>query len=337
MNFLLTTNPGIESIVREEIDEKIDADTSDFSKPGYVFVETDMSLEESMKNLRNVRSIHHILLYIEEGEIAELEDVCDMAKKIAFPHVEGNEMFRVTCDRHGTHDFGSMDVEREVGAIFNERYGLEVDLEEYDYNVYVNIMGDTCLFCRKCTTSAVSRRHDKVHHHSASVKTNIAYAMIRIANLSENDIVLDSFTGSGTIPLELHGLSETGLPLDIYASDRYDDAIEEARENFLKNNATIETKQCDARDLSSVYSETFDAIISNLPWGLKSGRRSDLYWMYRRFLESAESVLTRNGCIVVLVLKHGLFEEAMKKTSFTVDEKRVISTGTIRPRIIKIS
>ena len=71
-----------------------------------------------------------------------LQDLVEKAASFFASRVAGKS-FRVTARRAGTHDFTSLDVERELGARLLEAGAGRVDLHNPEYVAYVEIRGST--------------------------------------------------------------------------------------------------------------------------------------------------------------------------------------------------
>merc|ERR1711937_583702 len=94
-------------------------------------------------------------------------------------------------------------------------------------------------------------RHFARYRNAVTVKTNLAYAMVRLANLQPGNTLLDPFCGSGTLlleALEMHGGNlRNCLGMDV--SRRSADG---ARENATAegyNSSTVRFVCSDARSL----------------------------------------------------------------------------------------
>merc|ERR1712226_406261 len=126
--------------------------------------------------------------------------------------------FRVSCNRMGTHSFNSEMVEREVGGALQEHYGLKADMTSYDINVRVDVFGNWCVVGSQCHSRDLSLRHKLVFTNRVTLKSNLAYIMLRAAGVKAGDTVLDPFCGSGTVLLEAAAWLQgnlTGIGLDM--------------------------------------------------------------------------------------------------------------------------
>lgn len=113
MLYILTTNPGIEDIVELEVKEELDAKVEQkfLGLARRVLVDTD-----DVNKLLKLRSIYHIIRYINEFELENLDDIYNKIKYIEIDEVIDAKSFRVTSNRIGEHQFTSIDIQRVCWA-----------------------------------------------------------------------------------------------------------------------------------------------------------------------------------------------------------------------------
>ncbi len=344
---LFTTEPGLEDIVLEEFRARVQTAglspgqglLRPFGHGGHVRVDHPSSVEDLGPILARMRSVHHILRFVHRFTVPSQGDplaaIARAVGRLEIPELRTARTFRVTANRSGTHPFTSMDVAREAGAAIVERYGLGVDLTGYDVNIRVDIFDDTAIVGVQLTREPLSRRHAKVYSPRAALKTTVAYAMLHLARLPEGSgRLLDPFCGSGTILLEAGSLYPD---LQLYGCDRFEEPVAGARRNLEANGLAhrAQVLQADARDLHCVFpAHHFQAIVTNPPFGLRLGRRTDFDQLYTKFLRAARGVLAPEGRLVVLVHRRGPFNRAARRTpGLRIVHVRAIETGDVYPYI----
>lgn len=344
---LLTTNAGLEDIVEEEFRELADPEGLEYGdieqKPfdhdGQVRIPTDEPADRVVPVARQMRSIHHVLRYIQTFAFDPDDpkgSIYAEVKAQEIPEVEQARAFRVTSNRHGQHDFTSMDVQNWAGQAVVDHYGTDVDLEEYDADVRVDIFQDLCMVGIQYTRRALSKRQPYRFNPSVSLKTNVSYAMLRLAHIDEHEpqVLLDPFCGAGTIPVEA---AELYPEMIIHGSDWWGPAVEGSRKNAeaadLADRITFE--EVDARELVDHHgSESVDLIVTNPPYGLKLGEELNFNYFYRAILDQFAEVLRPGGRIVMLVSKRGTFRGALGDVSaLDVRHVRIVETGGVYPGV----
>jgi tRNA (guanine6-N2)-methyltransferase len=344
---VLTTNPGIEDVVVEEVRERagaagveiVRAEEKPFGLDGYVLIESAQPFERLEPIALQLRSIHHILhpLYSfalpQEGALETIR--CEVAAR-AVPQMDLARSFRVTSRRNGDHDFSSMDVQRAAGAALVERYACAVDLENYDVEVRVDVFGQTCLVGIQLTQKVLSKRYWRVFQPRAAIKSNVAYAMLRFARLDQGQgALLDPFCGSGTMLIEA---AQIYPDLELFGSDMHGATMVGAQINAkaLGLGQRIHFQQADARRLRPVYPEAyFNAVVTNPPFGVRMGQQVNFFHLYRLFIEQVWSLLQPGGLLVMLVSKRGVFNKVLEqnKRLYLSQHVRVVETGGVYPAI----
>jgi len=226
--------------------------------------------------------------------------------------------FRVTSERiGGGHQFRSPDVEYEIGGALSEFYtSSQPKMQDYDINVRVDVICDHVIVGTQLNVVDLSLRQKQLpYRNSVTLKTNLAYVMLRLANIekkSTNDgsfLLVDPFCGAGTILLEAMDITG-GVGMRTVGMDVSRRALNGAAENARTlgyNEDTCSFHCCDARGIRRhVEVDTADAVVSNLPWGVRTGQNQgvqDLQQMYEVFLRTSWYCLKPGGRVVMLVLR----------------------------------
>ena len=345
---LFTTNMGLEDVVVNEYRERAEAvglalhrtDDAPLDLQSYALVEVKAGPAPALEVARAMKSVHHVLapLYsfalTDDGEAA-LRTIHETVKTLDLPPMDGAGTFRATTVRQGDHDFTSMDVQQYAGGALDTRYDAAVDLEEYDVEVRVDVHDDRCLVSVQHTQEALSRRQLVGYQPRAALKANVAYALLRLAHLDTPPApLLDPFCGSGTILLEAADLwPET----QCYGNDWDEEAVAGARTNVehagLTNRITI--REGDVWHLAETFDDVAaDLVVTNPPFGVRMASSMDFFPFYRRVLGQMATVLRPGGTVVMLVLRQGPFNAAIRETeTFTICHVRAIEIGGLYPYV----
>jgi len=345
---LFTTNPGLEDIVADECIERLagcgiadpEVDLKPYGYGGHTLVFLSRMGDDVRDAALHMRSVHHVLrpLYVFDMGSPDLADplgrMYDELSTRGVQDLEDGRAFRVTTRRTGEHPFSSIDIQRRAGAAFFERYACPVDLTDYAHNVRVDVIDSTCVVGVQLTGKSLSRRHQRLYNPRAALKANVAYGLIRLAELDGHSrTLLDPFCGSGTI---LQEAAQVWPLLEIQGSDFAEEAVRGARENaeVAGLSARIAIQRADARHLEEIYpDEAFDAIVTNPPFGVRLGRGLDFYAFYRQVLQQCARVLVPGGRLVLLARKRGVLDRINRELRlFRRLHYRVIETGGIYPR-----
>ena len=341
---LLTTDAGLEDLVAAEAADRLGSaikgglyERRPRGFHGRVLI-LPPRLDPQMRNLAlQMRSIHHIIEPRYTFQLTgdePLEQIrCTLRERGMEGELATDGAFRVTSHRHGEHSFTSTDVQRFAGAGLIDRYGMGVDLVDFDHEIRVDVHNDECLVGIQWTRERLSKRSWRRYHPRASLRANVAYALLRFAKADEGRLI-DPFCGSGTIPIEAAQYSDT---LEICASDYSEEAITGARDNIAAAGIAprIELGHHDVRRLLDVHAEgSFDLLVTNPPYGIRVGQGMNFFIFYLRFLHTAAHLLRPGGRLVFLAWKRGIVDKANQQQGyFKRLHARVIETGGIYPRM----
>lgn len=350
MELLITTNPGLESLLAAEIGERSvevgtgqpqGVKTNPRGLRGAVLAQFDTSVAAVWPAVRRLRSAHHVMQPLDDFELHgdgedALVEIERRVERLDIPGLEARNRFRVTCKRNGRHAFTSQDVQRAAGAGAQRRSGAPVDLEHYECHVRVDVIGRRCLVGVQLTDTSLSKRYPRVFNPSTALKPNIAFAMLRwtLGHHDHDGTLLDPFCGAGTILLEAAAVQPR---LALYGSDIDARCLAGTRTNAQAVNPDTRfgLRRADARHSVEAWGrQRFDWIVTDPPYGVRLGRRWDFDRFYRRFLEQAHDVLKPTGRLAMLVYRRGTFERALAETHlFTVADMRAIDVGGLTTRL----
>jgi len=355
MRLLLTTSRGIEDIARAEIsallgklgvpfrveDKPLGVEGRLLAEVGeaYYTDEKGRRRELSVSTYLNERSklLHRVIVEIaserlggigEEEPEKALQRIESFVKELPVERfVKVSESFAVRSFRKGEHKITSVDVARTVGkAIFErlERFGSpRVNLDHPTVIFRAELIGDV-FFLGIDTTgdSSLHKRPWRVYDHPAHLKASIANALIELAE-PDGGSFIDPFCGSGTIPIELALRDYTG---EITCLEKFRKHLTGAKMNALSAGVIdrINFILGDATKLSE-YVKRMDFVVSNLPYGLKIGRKSAIPGLYTDFFGELAKVLEKRG--VFITTEKRTIEKAIGENGFKVIHHRLIGHG----------
>ena len=330
MRYLLTTDPGIESIVIDELRERglgEEVCPRPYDAQGQIRVVTD-----AVEGLRQLKTIHEIIEIRHEARAVGLDEIEAGLADVEFPELDAADSFRVTTERTGNHEFRSTDVQRVAGAAVFRRYGTRVDLERFDVNLRVDLYGDHLVAGIERTRGSLGNRIRRSKALRSSLKPTVAVAMLRLVGAHRGaGLLVDPMCGTGTIPIEARGINPA---LEVRASDWDDETVEVARDTIANHALEIPVERLDARNLGEAHPGSFDYIVSDPPYGVRQARRTSMVHLYESILPSFERALKPAGSIALVVVKYRSFLKALESTGLEITHERQIDLGGLRPRIL---
>ncbi len=355
MRLILTTSRGIEDLacaevrsLLEELGVSFRVEEKPFGVEGRVLAEVGEAFytdekgrkrELSVSTYLNERSrlLHRVIVEIaserfegigeEEPDVAlrKIEDFVSGLPVERF--VKVSESFAVRSFRKGEHKITSVDIAKTVGkAIFErlERFGKpKVNLDHPAVIFRAELIGDV-FFLGIDTTgdSSLHKRPWRVYDHPAHLKASIANALIELAK-PDGGSFIDPFCGSGTIPIEL---ALRGYEGEITCLEKFRKHLHGAKMNALSAGVynKIEFILGDATKLSE-YVESVDFAVSNLPYGLKIGRKSMIPRLYMDFFGELAKLLEKRG--VFITTEKRAISRAIEENGFKIKHHRLIGHG----------
>ena len=204
---------------------------------------------------------------------------------------------------------------------------------EKDIEQFRNLYSPTHITDEKEIVLNLSRRDWRKDYVSAGINPSLAYIMCMIADLKQDDILLDPFCGASTIPITAikYFNIKRCICIDISSS-----AIVKSKQNFL--NAKIEENRYklfrkDIRDIK-LKKRNIDKIVSNLPFGIRVGNHEENILIYKHLEELANRLLRKKGSIVLLTQEKKLVYEVFK--NWNIESITQVNEGGLLPEIFLI-
>lgn len=238
--------------------------------------------------------------------------------------------------RAQAHAFNSGELAIIVGGCLADQYpACKPKMRGYDVHVRADVVGRRLCVSTQLHEEPLSRRHKAAYLNKVTIKASVAYVMLTQAGLPSDGSgsVMDPFCGSGTILLEA---LDAGLATVAYGADANTQAVKGTLANaeaagFAQG---VHAERADvAGALYTVPKGTLvDAVVSNPPWGVQTGKGADLKTMYRAFLKTAWQLLKPGGRLVVLVLRGFLFLDVVRAFASASGTFRVVDTVVTKTR-----
>ena len=316
MKLLLTTTPGLEDVCLDEVYEITGSEGRIFGK-GRVLVE---GTEKDVFLLNYTsRTVNRVILLLNHGDFASLDELYRIVKEIDFPNLFSEKnTFAIRAERHGTHNFTSIDIARITGQAvvdsFREEKGVRIraDLDNPDIVVRIEINQWSYWIGLDTSGESLHKRHYRVYQHPAPLRPTIASALIRLSEWDFDESFFDPFCGSGTICIEAARYA-CGIPnssrdflfwnlkflpfeefkhikervdgeienkeLRIKGEDISPKHIEGAKLNAEKAGVRVEFEVGDATEIKLDW----DRVVTNPPYGLRVGSLKKVRRIYEGF------------------------------------------------------
>ena len=168
------------------------------------------------------------------------------------------------------------------------------------------------------------------------LRPELSHLLCLVSEPAEEDIVLDPFCGSGSIPFErVHAFPyQTVLAGDIDAK-----LVKSLRSRERQQQRRIVIGRWDALNLRTFAPDSVDKIVTDPPWGSFQKQSADPERFQRKMLHEFHRVLRRNGLLVLLAGRPQLFEDSMRefKGSLTVVKRYDVLVSGKKASVFKVA
>lgn len=230
--------------------------------------------------------------------------------------------FRVTCNRAGDkHSFTSNEAARDFGGAVQEHFQWKADMTNFDVEVLLNISYNEMLVGIALTEESLHRRNI-THFGPTTLRSTLAYGMLRLCDLEPSDVVIDPMCGTGAIPIE--GVNEWPGCFFI-AGDNNTNAVNRTTSNIgsllrkqqsadsAPQGLPIDVTHWDISRLP-LRSGSVDVIITDMPFGKRIGSRKKNWDLYPACLREMSRVCRAGtGRAVLLTHDRKCFIKALAK------------------------
>lgn len=326
MRYLLTTDPGLEEVAAEELEE-----LAPRSRVAPSVGTGRLRVDAERLDFARLRTIHHVAVVRAEADIASLGDARRAAAACEVPELADARSFRVTAHRRGDHPFRSAELAGAVGAGLLQRHATPVDLEDFAVEVRADLQDSVLVLSVQLTRLPLSKRLRRGRALRASLKPTLAAAMVRLAGAHRGPgTFLDPTCGAGTLPVEA---KEVNPELVACASDWDEDTVAAARRTARNHGVEVDLRLGDARRLTECWDRRFTHVALNPPYGHRVGRRLSLTSFHGALLRSILQVVGGDARVVVITPRRTSFLRAVGELPFDRLKEVGVEAGGLRPSI----
>ncbi|XP_066471898.1 tRNA (guanine(6)-N2)-methyltransferase THUMP3 [Tiliqua scincoides] len=230
--------------------------------------------------------------------------------------------FRVTCNRAGDkHSFKSNEAARDFGGAVQDFFHWKADMTNFDVEVLLNIHNNEVVVGIALTEESLHRRNI-THFGPTTLRSTLAYGMLRLCDPQPADIIIDPMCGTGAIPIE--GAAEWPHCYHI-AGDNNPQAVKRTANNISSLLRQIQNKESTSVgkpidsiqwDICSLPLRTgsVDVIVTDMPFGKRIGSKKKNWDLYPAcLLEMGRICRPRTGKAVLLTQDRKCFAKALSK------------------------
>jgi tRNA (guanine6-N2)-methyltransferase len=233
--------------------------------------------------------------------------------------------FRVLVRTTGRHEYRRVDLQKAIEQGISERGDRRWRREEEkaDAEFWATLLDDELFLTLRLSDDRMRQRDYKVAHFPGSLRPSVAAAIALLSQPTGEDVVLDPLCGAGTILIERAHLARYRMLL---GGDSDAAALEAARDNVGPRYKPIELRGWDAAAMPIGDGEA-TRIITNLPWGRKSGAHVDNQRLYPKLMREFRRVLTPGGLMVLMTSETRLMRDL-------IEERRLVCSSILAVTIL---
>lgn len=298
--------------------------------------ESDISKIKSLPYLNNVFQIIYKLKTKSKNPLLELADgilegkVPD--KYFYIGPSNHNRTFRVVTSYE--NDLVSIESAylQKIENYIKRITGLHVNRSKPDFQFWLLSRSEGVAYFSLRLTRI--QQSDK-QREKGELRPQIAALLLLLAELQHNELLLDPFCGSGSIPIAGYSMIKKGL---ILASDNDEAKISQfkAKVKSLKMNDKIIVRKDDALNLSRYTENSIHRIVTDPPWG-HYDKIINTDEFYNAMLQEFWRILVPNGFLIVLIANNGEFENILKNfASFSIIERLNVLISGKKAMIYKL-
>ena len=345
MKAIATCIEGLEDVTILEIKEILKLKSNKFI-PSKVLFEPK-SEKDLAAFIYNTRSSVYVYLLLNNFIFNQKEDIINNIKKLSF---NLKESFVVRCNRQGSHDFNSNDIEREAGAVIYDKTKIKVDLKNAFTTVIVDIIENNCFIGIDYTGIKLSKREYKIKNIPNNLNSCLAYSLVRLADYSASDFLLDPFARSCEILIEaaLFCLNISNgvrlkdkfffnnfvkisfkdkikkIKLNILAIDAQQNSLRagEINSKLASVNKYIKFSRLEIEWLDTkLTKDSVDKVVSFPLYPTSTLPESKVETLYKELFYNLEFILKKSGLITILTPVPDLIEKHSNINKFKTIEK----------------
>lgn len=373
MKSFALTNRGIEDLAAQEIKELIKAESE--VEEQIILFETD-NYEQLVELSYRAQSLSRVLVLLNTfavgGQIDETLNNISAAleKSDLYSWLNKDNSFKVFCKKTIDQELSSTDISAKIGEQIinltskNKEYTQRVDIKNPDVLVYIFFNQNKGYIGIDFCGFDLSKRDYKIFSYSQSIKSNVGYALLKLAGYDRKKILLDPFCGDGAIPIEA-ALFSSEKSINFYRKEDFqflkyplEIDYENIFEKINKSEKKIKEKiYCFHNNLGLVNSSkknskiagvnkilTFgkvdtewldsrleegeiDCIVSSGPRTSKHVKTKVTTRLYDELFYQAKYILKKQGKVVLLTNDSEIMKNSAKKHDFNLTEERAVWLG----------
>jgi len=235
------------------------------------------------------------------------------------PKPKGKPSYRLVVQMTGEHGYRRVDASKALarGLAGKIPASWRPAEENAAVEIWLTIHAATAVCGLRLSDRTMRHRTWKLEHFPASLRPTMAAALVRLADLKPENVVLDPMCGAGTILGEAwfyarhQAQLRPGWRITLLGGDIDLHHVRFAKAN-LRQLGNVPIENWDATRRLPLDNASVDRIISNLPFGKQMSNPLEIGPLYQAAVKQMDRVLKPGGRAVLLVSEPAELKQALR-------------------------
>lgn len=188
---------------------------------------------------------------------------------------------------------------------------LQIDRVSPSTEFWYSIRREGFAFCGQLISK---REFTEKNLNQGELRPELAYLICSYADFDENDVVLEPFSGYGSIPVQL---AKKFRFSKLFLSDLDEAKIENLKEKKQLKAENVDVRCCSAFELKHLDDKSVGCIITDPPWGYFE-EVGDITEFYKKMFTEFKRVLIDEKSIVILSARKAEIEKAAEEMNVQI-------------------
>ena len=272
---------------------------------------------DQLKSLQTVTKVYSVVQHSDYSPkyLSKHKSIIRKALFVLNETMDDFESFQIKCAGDDTPEVQS------IIRYLSQELAIPHDINSPDLKIQIIKQNDNLWeLTIQLTHRPLSAREYKVSHLSGALNPTIAHGMNLLAGVDSQASVLNPCCGSATLLIEaLHCNPniKTAIGFDI-EREALSASLDNIKQAGLIRKIKIQTLDIMEALPPHIANQKFEAIVSDLPFGMAISKYLDLESLYTRYIEIAERCLTPNGALVTITSQDHLFQDIIKHSTLRI-------------------
>ena len=183
----------------------------------------------------------------------------------------------------------------------------------------------------RLTSRPLATRKWRIQNIPGALNATVAYAMTKLANISDSESVVNLCSGTATILIE-YAMQETDC--NMIAIDNDIHMLQSASQNIeASHTETLITQIRGDAQQTPISNNSIGCIYADLPFGHYIGSHDENEWLYPAILDESARIAKHGASFIVLTHEIQLMEQSLTSSRWKTIKQKKINLSGLHPQI----